>query len=168
MMTDASRHRSRTLIAAVFLLLICCAGSGLWLAWEKQNAENWVRHTFEVSERLSKVRILTLRAEMSRRGYLLTGDPVDRAAVTEARDAVGGATGIRQLDELLFPAEEAGRSYRVEVLISDPSGAEVGRPGGDISLPQPPAGIESQTTTQSVPLEATAGRRATSPLSYAI
>jgi hypothetical protein len=44
---------------------------------------------------------------------------------------------------LLFPAEEAGRSYRVEVLISDPSGAEVGRPGGDISLPQPPAGIES-------------------------
>ena len=44
---------------------------------------------------------------------------------------------------LLYPAEEAGRSYRVEVLISDPSGAEVGRPGGDISLPQPPAGIES-------------------------
>ncbi|MCC5782386.1 serine protease [Kocuria sp. CCUG 69068] len=35
-----------------------------------------------------------------------TPGPV-RAAVTEARDAVGGATGIRQLDELLFPAEEA-------------------------------------------------------------
>jgi len=44
---------------------------------------------------------------------------------------------------LLFPAAEADRSYRVEVLISDPSGAEVGRPGGDISLPKPPAGIDS-------------------------
>jgi len=44
---------------------------------------------------------------------------------------------------LLFPAEEANRSYRVEVLISDPSGAEVGRPGGDITLPAPPPGIES-------------------------
>jgi hypothetical protein len=63
---------------------------------------------------------------------------------------------------LLFPAEEAGRSYRVEVLISDPSGAEVGRPGGDISLPQPPAGIESVAVD--IPLHfdlfelATAGR----------
>ncbi|WP_298585420.1 MarP family serine protease [uncultured Kocuria sp.] len=35
-----------------------------------------------------------------------TPGPV-REAVTEARDAVGGATGIRQLDALLFPAEEA-------------------------------------------------------------
>ena len=30
-----------------------------------------------------------------------------REVVTEARDAVGGATGIRQLDALLFPAAEA-------------------------------------------------------------
>lgn len=30
-----------------------------------------------------------------------------REVVTEARDAVGGATGIRQLDALLFPAQEA-------------------------------------------------------------
>lgn len=35
-----------------------------------------------------------------------TPDPV-RAAVTGARDAVGGTAGIRQLDALLFPAQEA-------------------------------------------------------------
>ena len=35
-----------------------------------------------------------------------TPGPV-RAVVTEARDAVGGAAGIRRLDALLFPAEEA-------------------------------------------------------------
>ena len=35
-----------------------------------------------------------------------TPEPV-REAMTNARDAVGGATGMRQLDELLFPAQEA-------------------------------------------------------------
>ncbi|WP_158298991.1 ATP-binding protein [Sphingomonas psychrotolerans] len=84
-MTDPNRRRSRTMIVAVFFLLICCAGSGLWLAWQKQTAETWVRHTFEVGKRLSKVRILSLRAEMGRRGYLLTGDAEERAIVTEVR-----------------------------------------------------------------------------------
>jgi hypothetical protein len=44
---------------------------------------------------------------------------------------------------ILFPAEEAGRSYRVEVAITDPAGKEVGRPGGDVSLPPAPAGVDS-------------------------
>ena len=44
---------------------------------------------------------------------------------------------------LLFTADEAGRPHRVEVGITDPSGQEVGRPGGDISLPPAPAGVES-------------------------
>jgi PAS domain S-box-containing protein len=88
MMMNANRHRSRTLIAAVFLLLICCAGSGMWLAWQKQNAENWVRHTFTVSDRLSKVRIITLRAEMSRRGYMLTGEAEERAVVAQMTRAL--------------------------------------------------------------------------------
>ncbi len=88
MMKNANRRRSRTLIAAVFIMLISCTGSGLWLAWQKQSAENWVRHTFEVGERLSKVRILSLRAEMARRGYLLTRDPVDRATVGQMQRAL--------------------------------------------------------------------------------
>ncbi|MCX8477138.1 MAG: ATP-binding protein [Sphingomonas sp.] len=79
------------MIAAVFFLLICSAGSGLWLAWQKQDAERWVRHTFEVSESLSQVRILNLRAEVYRRTYLLTGNPEDRAAVATLRRGVAKA-----------------------------------------------------------------------------
>ncbi len=44
---------------------------------------------------------------------------------------------------MLFTAEEAGRQHHVEVAITDPSGKEIGRPAGDISLPPPPSGIES-------------------------
>ncbi|WP_171982483.1 ATP-binding protein [Sphingomonas sp. LM7] len=72
----------------VFILLICCAGSGLWLAWQKQSAEKWVRHTFAVSERLAKVRIISLRAEVFRRGYLLTPNPENQAAVEAERSAL--------------------------------------------------------------------------------
>lgn len=44
---------------------------------------------------------------------------------------------------LLFTAEEANKAYRVEVVMSDPAGNEIGRPGGEVSLPAPPPGIES-------------------------
>ena len=44
---------------------------------------------------------------------------------------------------LLFTADETGKAHRVEVAIADPSGQEIGKPGGDISLPQSPAGVDS-------------------------
>jgi hypothetical protein len=44
---------------------------------------------------------------------------------------------------ILVTADETGRSHRVEVGITDPSGKEIGRPGGDISLPGAPAGVDS-------------------------
>jgi len=44
---------------------------------------------------------------------------------------------------ILFTADETGRSHRVEVGITDPSGKEIGRPGGDISLPGAPPGVDS-------------------------
>ncbi|HEU4628253.1 MAG TPA: hypothetical protein VFS08_00855 [Gemmatimonadaceae bacterium] len=44
---------------------------------------------------------------------------------------------------LLFPADEAGQGYKVEVAITDPTGGEVGRPGGDVSLPPAPTGVDS-------------------------
>ena len=44
---------------------------------------------------------------------------------------------------ILFTADETGRSHRVEVAISDPSGKEIGRPGGDITLPSAPSGLDS-------------------------
>lgn len=44
---------------------------------------------------------------------------------------------------ILFTADETGMSHRVEVAITDPAGKEVGRPGGDISLPSAPGAVES-------------------------
>jgi hypothetical protein len=44
---------------------------------------------------------------------------------------------------ILFTSDETGSSHRVEVAIVDPSGKEIGRPGGDISLPHAPASIDS-------------------------
>ena len=44
---------------------------------------------------------------------------------------------------ILFTADETGMSHRVEVAITDPAGKEVGRPGGDISLPSAPGAVDS-------------------------
>jgi hypothetical protein len=44
---------------------------------------------------------------------------------------------------ILFTEAEVGRSYKVEVVITDPSGAEIGRPGGDMTLPPALNGIDS-------------------------
>ena len=44
---------------------------------------------------------------------------------------------------LLFTADEANHAYKVEVVMTDPAGNELGRPGGEVSLPTPPPGIES-------------------------
>lgn len=44
---------------------------------------------------------------------------------------------------ILFTSDETGRSHQVEVRITDPAGTELARPGGDVSLPPSPAGIES-------------------------
>jgi hypothetical protein len=44
---------------------------------------------------------------------------------------------------ILFTTDETAMSHRVEVAITDPSGNEIGRPGGDITLPDTPAGVDS-------------------------
>lgn len=44
---------------------------------------------------------------------------------------------------ILFTTDETGTSHRVEVAITDPSGKEIGRPGGDISLPGTASGVDS-------------------------
>jgi hypothetical protein len=44
---------------------------------------------------------------------------------------------------ILFTTDETGVSHRVDVAITDPSGKEIGRPGGDISLPRAPSGVDS-------------------------
>lgn len=42
-----------------------------------------------------------------------------------------------------FTADETGKPHHVEVRITDPEGKEIGRPGGEISLPSAPNAVES-------------------------
>lgn len=44
---------------------------------------------------------------------------------------------------LLFTADETGRDHKVDVAIADPAGTELARPGGDITLPRAPDGVDS-------------------------
>ena len=44
---------------------------------------------------------------------------------------------------ILFTRDEAGKPHKVEVVMTDPSGKEIGRPGGEVSLPPMPNGIDS-------------------------
>jgi hypothetical protein len=44
---------------------------------------------------------------------------------------------------LLFTDDEAGKSHRIEVGVTDPSGVEIGRPGGEINLPDTAPGIDT-------------------------
>ncbi len=44
---------------------------------------------------------------------------------------------------ILFTSDEMGRAHRVDVLVKDPAGNELGRPGGDLQLPPAPPGLES-------------------------
>jgi len=78
---EQGNRRSQLMIAAILLFLLLGAGAGLWTILQKQRADGWVRHTFAVTDRLSDIRILSLRAEIYARGYVLTGSPADRADV---------------------------------------------------------------------------------------
>ena len=44
---------------------------------------------------------------------------------------------------LLFTAEEASTRRRIEVVINDPAGTEIARPGGELGLPPAPQGADS-------------------------
>jgi PAS domain S-box-containing protein len=95
-MAEILTRRSHWILAAALALLACSAASGIWLFAQKQSADNWVRHTFQVADRLSHVRILTLRAEVYRRGYLLTGDPEARKNVEGVRGELPGEMAALQ------------------------------------------------------------------------
>jgi hypothetical protein len=44
---------------------------------------------------------------------------------------------------LLFTGDEVGRSHQIELVMTDPGGTEIGRPGGEITLPELPQGLDS-------------------------
>lgn len=92
-MLERARRRSHLMVAAAHVLLMAGAISGAWLFREERAADRSVRHTFAVNDQLSAVRLLALRAEMYRRGYLLTGNPRDKADLAAIRTALPPSLG---------------------------------------------------------------------------
>ena len=54
---------------------------------------------------------------------------------------------------VLFTDDELGGQRRVEIVITDPGGAEMGRPGGDLQLPQAPPGVDSVAVDIPLPFD---------------
>ena len=67
----------RTLLPLIagFVLLATTVFSAIWLSARQEAAVGWVRHTLEVENRLNQILLLTVDAETSQRGYLLSGRP---------------------------------------------------------------------------------------------
>ena len=60
-------------LAFGFLLLVCCAVSGVWLFRQQREADAWVRHTLTVENELSDVQIQGLKAGLDVRTSILAG-----------------------------------------------------------------------------------------------
>lgn len=54
---------------------------------------------------------------------------------------------------ILFTADEASRKHTVELVMTDPSGQEIGRPGGEIDLPKLPAGVDTVAVDLPLPFD---------------
>ncbi len=44
---------------------------------------------------------------------------------------------------VLLTADETGKTYKIELIITDPKGQEIARPAGEINVPAAPQGIDS-------------------------
>ncbi len=74
-MLNDDRRRVSTALISGLVLILCSAAFTFWLSYEQRAADSWVRHTSTVQDLLNKTQIGTARAEIQRRGFLLTRDP---------------------------------------------------------------------------------------------
>lgn len=82
------RARSTYFVVLSFVVLLCCGLAAANIQREQNRSDRWVRHTMDVQNRLSEVRILRLRADVAWRGFLLTRNSRDFAVAHTARRAV--------------------------------------------------------------------------------
>ena len=78
------RFRPSYLMLGITSLAICCAAV-VGLVRQRADSDAWVRHTVAVQSALSLARLNSLRAEISLRDYVLTGDGADVARYRAAR-----------------------------------------------------------------------------------
>ena len=70
-------------VSVGFLALIGSAVAAGWTVLRAQDHARWVEHTYEVEQRVSSLRVLVERLEVSRRGYLLSHQPVSKRTFLE-------------------------------------------------------------------------------------
>jgi PAS domain S-box-containing protein len=92
-MSVLSRARSSYLVFLCFGLLLCCGLAVTALRSLQDHSEQWVRHTMDVQARLAATRLMGLRAEVARRGFLLTRNSRDLTAARRARRQAEGQLG---------------------------------------------------------------------------
>ncbi len=117
MLQDDRRKVSIALILGLVLILVS-AGSTYWLTYEQRLADGWVRHTSDVEDQLNRAQVWTARAEIQRRGYLLTGDPGAVTLYGSMRRRV-----LPELDAIVVavadngPQETRARALRTAIVV---------------------------------------------------
>ena len=116
-MLQDDRPKVSIALISGFILILCCAAFTFFLSHEQRVAEGWVRHTSDVEDHLSRAQVYTARAEIQRRGFLLTRDPHALQMLGAMRLAV-----VPELDRLLIavadnhPQEGRARALRAAIL----------------------------------------------------
>ncbi|MBB5717072.1 ATP-binding protein [Sphingomonas aerophila] len=88
----------KIIIIACTILLVAAGSLTATLFVAQKNAERWVAHTLRVEDELSHARILMLKAEVFKRGYVLGGPPEFRLRALALQQKAGPALAhIREL-----------------------------------------------------------------------
>jgi PAS domain S-box-containing protein len=97
-MSVLNRARFPYFVLLSLALLLCCGLSATGLLWQQGRSARWVTHSFQVRSTLAQSRILNLRAEVARRGFILSRDPRDSARLATTRTAT--ETQLWRLSEM--------------------------------------------------------------------
>ena len=107
-------HRIPFSLIVGLVLLLICAVSSVWLLRQQRGADDWVRHTLEVENRVARIQTLTARAEINRRGYLINGSAASVVLYRAMRRAV-----LPELDALATAVRDnPPQEHRAEMLRS--------------------------------------------------
>jgi signal transduction histidine kinase len=87
----AARISPGLLLVIGFLILVTTSTATVWFVERTRSDADWVKHSLEVENKLSNLRVVFRRAESLERGYLLTGDQKDLKAYRIEVDSIGPA-----------------------------------------------------------------------------
>ncbi|HET7452804.1 MAG TPA: CHASE3 domain-containing protein [Thermoanaerobaculia bacterium] len=109
---ERRRRNERAAVFAGGLAILAAGGAlALWSLSQDETESAWVAHTHRVLETLSRIRVLAGETENGRRGYVLTGDPGERARYATMGPALDPA--LADLGRLTADNPEQRRDLRL-------------------------------------------------------